>query len=59
MPLYYFGLDNKRPPDQDGENLPTDEDARKFAELIAGDLGRNSSRQFRVSVFNADGKLIS
>ena len=60
MLLYYFGLDQAAPPpDQDGEPLPNDQEARKFAELIAEDLGRNNGLQIKVVVFGADRKRIT
>jgi hypothetical protein len=61
MPLYYFGLDQAAaPPDQEGEHLPNDQEARKLAELIAEDLERNNgSRQVTIVVFDAGRKRIA
>jgi Domain of unknown function (DUF6894) len=53
MPLYFFGLGNSPPPEQDGEDLPNHEEALKFAEEVAAELGRNSSERPLVSVFDA------
>jgi hypothetical protein len=55
MPLYYFGLDEAPPSDQDGEELPDDDAARKFAKLIVGDLQRNKASRVEVVVFDAEG----
>jgi hypothetical protein len=58
MPLYFFALgDSSSPPDQDGEELPNDQDAFAFAETIADELGRNSTRP-DVEVFDSTGKRL-
>jgi hypothetical protein len=51
-------LDEAPPPaEQDGEDLPNDEEARKFAKLVARDLERNNgSHRIEVFVFDAKGK---
>jgi hypothetical protein len=58
VPLYFFGLDEAAsPPEQDGEEFLTDEEALKYADLIADDLGQNGSRP-RVTVFDPQGRRI-
>ena len=60
MPLYYFGLDKiAPPPEQDGEDLPDDQEARRVANVIAEELNRNNGTQrVEVVVFDATGKPI-
>jgi hypothetical protein len=59
MPLYYFGLDQTARPPEDGELLPNDHEARKFAAFIAEDIGRNNIARIKVVVFGADKRHIT
>ena len=58
MPLYFFGL-NDQPPTEDSEVLPDDNAARRLAEQVADEIGRNGSSQPRIGVYDANGKRIS
>jgi hypothetical protein len=51
MPRYYFALDGELPPQQNGEDLSSDEAAEQYAQVIAEELGQNQPRSPRVIVF--------
>ncbi len=47
------------PPEQDGERLANDREARTYAARIAEELGRNNGLRSKVVVFDADKKRIT
>jgi hypothetical protein len=60
MPQYFFGLHDQPPPEhQIGEELSDDDAARRFAEAVAEELGRNNGSPPTVRVYDVEGKRIT
>jgi hypothetical protein len=60
MPLYYFHLHGSGARDEDGEQFPDDECARKEARAVARDLSknRNPAGHERIVVTNGKAEVI-
>jgi len=60
MALYFFGLNDEPPPDdQVGEELVGEEQAHEMAGVIAEELARNAPAGSRIGVFDSAGKRIA
>jgi len=59
MPRYFFSLTETAWPHQPGEELFDDEEARRYAELVAAEVGRNSDERPRIRVFEQSGRRLA
>jgi hypothetical protein len=61
MPIYLFAVNDERPDQLTGEDLPHDRAAREWAAGVTREVNRNRRRPqaiVRVSAYRSDGSLV-
>ena len=61
MPIYFFAMNDERPDQLTGEDLPHDRAAREWAARVTGEVNRNRRHPqaiVRVSAYRLDGSLV-
>ena len=61
MPIYFFAMNDERPDQLTGEDLPHDRAAREWASRVTGEVNRNRRHPqaiVRVSAYRLDGSLV-
>ena len=61
MPIYFFAVNDERPDQLTGEDLPHDRAAREWATRVTLEVNRNRRRPqaiVRVSAYRSDGSLV-
>ena len=61
VPIYFFAMNDERPNQLTGEDLPHDRAAREWAARITREVNRNRRRPqtlVRVSAYRSDGSLV-
>ena len=61
MPIYFFAVNDERPDQLTGDELPHDRAAREWAVRVTWEVNRNRKRpqtMVRVSAYHSDGSLV-
>jgi len=61
VPIYFFAMNDERPNQLTGEDLPHDSAAREWATRVTREVNRNRRRPqtiVRVSAYRSDGSLV-